>query len=122
MPRYQTASQWASEETKPPSGWVSAATTHTATRVKRSVCHAARQASERASARAATRVREVASYAMPTPDSYNAASFVNEHGRELTAIGTVIGAFVIAQLVDRALARRGRRLAGVMVGDLSPVP
>src|SRR5919106_230424 len=110
MPRYQTASQWASEERKPPSGWVSAgtsnfaslrsptppepsesaaseATTHTATRVKRSVRHAARQAAERASARAATRVREVASYAMPTPDSYNAASFVNEHGRELTAIG-----------------------------------
>ena len=51
-----------------------------------------------------------------------AASFVNEHGRELTAVATVILALLAAQLADRALARRGRRLADTVAGGpLSPV-
>jgi small-conductance mechanosensitive channel len=51
-----------------------------------------------------------------------AASFVSENRDELTAAGTVILALVAAQLVDRALARRGERLSGAVAGgELSPV-
>jgi small-conductance mechanosensitive channel len=53
---------------------------------------------------------------------YTAASFVTEHRNELTAAATVLVALVAAQLVDRALARRGERLReAVGVGELSPV-
>ena len=50
-----------------------------------------------------------------------AASFWHEHGNAVTAAATVVAALVIAQLVDRALARRGARLAAATVGELSPV-
>ena len=51
-----------------------------------------------------------------------AASFVTEHRNEITAVATLIAAFVIAELVDRTLKGRalalGERVAG---GALSPV-
>ena len=51
-----------------------------------------------------------------------AASFVSEHSGELTALATIILAFVLARVVDRALVRRGRRLTEVVAGgSLSPV-
>ena len=51
-----------------------------------------------------------------------AASFVSEHSGEITAVATVLLAFVLARLVDLALVRRGRRLSEAMAGGtLSPV-
>ncbi|HYI79561.1 MAG TPA: mechanosensitive ion channel family protein [Thermoleophilaceae bacterium] len=52
-----------------------------------------------------------------------AASFVAEHRNELTAVVTVVGAFVIAELVDRTLNRHAHRAAERMTrtGELSPV-
>jgi small-conductance mechanosensitive channel len=59
---------------------------------------------------------------MPAADVYTAASFFEENRNEITAIGTVVLAFGFAQAVDRALARRGRRLSEAVVGgQLSPV-
>jgi small-conductance mechanosensitive channel len=59
---------------------------------------------------------------MPPPDGLMAASFVTEHRNEITAVATVIAAFVIAEVVDRALKGRaleiGERVVG---GSLSPV-
>src|SRR3954464_4045071 len=50
------------------------------------------------------------------------ASFLGDHGDEVKAVVTVVVAIVVAQLVDRALVQRGRRLSqAVGVGDLSPV-
>ena len=50
------------------------------------------------------------------------ASFVEEHSAEITAVGTLVVAFVLARVVDRALLRRGRRLGEVVAGGaLSPV-
>jgi small-conductance mechanosensitive channel len=45
-----------------------------------------------------------------------AAGFWTEHRDELTALGTVLFAFALATLVDRALARRGMRLATAVSG------
>jgi small-conductance mechanosensitive channel len=65
---------------------------------------------------------EVASNAMPGAEFYTAASFVDEHRNEITAAVTVVLAFGIAEVVDRALSKRGERLgAAVAGGDLSPV-
>jgi small-conductance mechanosensitive channel len=51
-----------------------------------------------------------------------AAGFFADHGDEVQAAATIVVAVVVAQLVDRVLARRGRRLGeAVGVGDLSPV-
>ena len=51
-----------------------------------------------------------------------AASFLKEHSGEITAIATVILALALAQVVDRALLRRGRKLSEAMIGGaLSPV-
>jgi small-conductance mechanosensitive channel len=59
---------------------------------------------------------------VPVVDPPNAASFVSEHSGEITAIATVILAFALARVVDRALIRRGRRLSEVVAGgSLSPV-
>src|SRR3954452_14361411 len=50
------------------------------------------------------------------------ASFLADHGDEVKAVVTVVVAIVLAQIVDRALAKRGQRLGrAVGVGDLSPV-
>jgi small-conductance mechanosensitive channel len=59
---------------------------------------------------------------MPGVDFYTAASFIEENSNWLTAIVTVILAFVLARLVDRALERRGRQVTErVAGGELSPV-
>jgi small conductance mechanosensitive channel len=59
---------------------------------------------------------------VPVADPPNAASFVSEHSGEITAIATVILAFALARVVDRALMRRGRKLSEVVAGgSLSPV-
>jgi small-conductance mechanosensitive channel len=51
-----------------------------------------------------------------------AASFVAEHRDELTALATVVLALVAAELVDRAIKRRGERLTSAVAGgELSPV-
>jgi small-conductance mechanosensitive channel len=53
---------------------------------------------------------------------YTAASFIEEHRNEITAIATVLLAFGIAEVVDRTLSRRGRTLSqAVARGALSPV-
>jgi small-conductance mechanosensitive channel len=58
---------------------------------------------------------------MPGVEPYT-ASFVAEHRNELTAAGTVILALVLAQILDRYLARRGERLGEAVAGrELSPV-
>ena len=47
-----------------------------------------------------------------------ASSFWEDYRNEITAVATVVGAVLLAEVVDRALIRRGRALAGA---DLSPV-
>jgi small-conductance mechanosensitive channel len=53
---------------------------------------------------------------MWAPDLPMAASFVSEHSGEITAVATVVIAFVLARVVDRALLHRGRRLGEVVSG------
>src|ERR671923_1379142 len=56
---------------------------------------------------------------MPRPEFYTAAV---ETGDWISAAAAVTTAFVVAELVDRALSRRGQRLSrAVAGGDLSPV-
>jgi small conductance mechanosensitive channel len=50
-----------------------------------------------------------------------AASFWADHRNTITAIITVIVAFGLAQIVDRAISARGSRLAMAVPGALSPV-
>jgi small-conductance mechanosensitive channel len=50
-----------------------------------------------------------------------AGSFWADHGNVITAVVTVLAAFALAQLVDRAVARRGSRLTAAVAGELSPV-
>ena len=58
---------------------------------------------------------------MPGIDFYT-ASFAEDHRAELIAVGILVLAFVTAELVDRALSRRGKRLSvAVAGGELSPV-
>jgi small-conductance mechanosensitive channel len=56
---------------------------------------------------------------MPGADLYTATSFVDDHQHEITAIATVVLSLVVAKLIDRALARRGRRVQEAF--SLSPV-
>ena len=59
---------------------------------------------------------------MQGADSITIASFLADHGNEVRALATVIGAFVIAEIVDRLLAKRALTLsAAVAGGELSPV-
>jgi small-conductance mechanosensitive channel len=53
---------------------------------------------------------------MPALDAPMAASFVAEHRNELTAVLTVVAAIVLAELVDRALLRRTRKLSEAVSG------
>ena len=47
---------------------------------------------------------------------------MTEHRDEITAAATLVAAFILAEVVDRALARRGRRLGQAMAeGEVSPV-
>src|SRR5215213_1103329 len=56
---------------------------------------------------------------MPVTDFYTAAVETSDW---ITAGAYLLGAFVIAEIVDRALSRRGRKLTvAVGVGELSPV-
>jgi small-conductance mechanosensitive channel len=56
------------------------------------------------------------------PGLYLLASFVTEHEAEIYAVGTVIGAVILAEVVDRWLAGRGRGLSQKIAGgELSPV-
>ncbi|HEU0024695.1 MAG TPA: mechanosensitive ion channel domain-containing protein [Thermoleophilaceae bacterium] len=58
---------------------------------------------------------------MPGIDFYTGA-FVDDHRAEIYAAVTVVLAFVAAELVDRALSRRGEKLTiAVAGGELSPV-
>src|SRR5439155_4030858 len=50
-----------------------------------------------------------------------AASFWADHRNLITAIATVVVAFVLANVVDRAVVRRGSRLTTAVAGELSPV-
>src|SRR4051812_28833226 len=134
MSRYQTLSQRASEATAPPSGWVSAgeskfaslpestpaiatttsATTATSTRLTTNAVPAERSASE-------ARLRAIACAPMRAVDIPIADSFWADHRNAITAIITVVGAFVLAHVVDRAISHRGSKLASAMPGPLSPV-
>jgi small-conductance mechanosensitive channel len=58
---------------------------------------------------------------MAVPDLPIAASFWDDHRNAITAILTLILAFALAQLVDRAISARGSKLAKAMPGPLSPV-
>jgi small-conductance mechanosensitive channel len=59
---------------------------------------------------------------VPVVDPPIAASFVSDHSGEITAVLTVILAFVLARVVDRSLIQRGRKLSEVVAGgSLSPV-
>ncbi len=50
------------------------------------------------------------------------ASFVGDHENALTAAAILVGTFVVAEVVDRILSRRAKRLGqAVAGGDLSPV-
>src|SRR3954471_12405306 len=48
------------------------------------------------------------------------ASFWTDHRNLITAIVTLLVAFLLAQLIDRAIQHRGARLVDVMPGQLSP--
>ncbi len=59
---------------------------------------------------------------MRVADLSMAASFVDEHSEEITAVATVLLALVLAKLVDRSLRLRGQKLGEVVSGGaLSPV-
>ena len=45
-----------------------------------------------------------------------AASFLDAHKEVITAVATVVLAFVVARLLDRALARRGRTMSEAVAG------
>src|SRR6478672_4565218 len=132
MLRYQALSQRASGErsvsASPVNGWVSAgrsklaslpactpksataatATASTSNRVQTTVSAAVRNASARAGS---SRRRAIACTPMLGIDLPIAASFWADHRNAITAIATVLGAFVLAHLVDRAIIARGTRLA-----------
>jgi small-conductance mechanosensitive channel len=58
---------------------------------------------------------------MAVADLPIAASFWGAHKGAITAVITVVVAFALAQLVDRAISARGSKLANAMPGPLSPV-
>ena len=59
---------------------------------------------------------------MRVADLSMAASFLDEHSDEITAVATVVFALLLAKLVDRSLLMRGRRLGEVVSGGaLTPV-
>jgi small-conductance mechanosensitive channel len=50
-----------------------------------------------------------------------ADSFWTDHRNTITALLTLVGAFVLAHLVDHAISSRGSKLASAMPGPISPV-
>ena len=98
------------------------ATRSTAARVVHATRQAKRSASESRIAAMARVATGVASKAMPEVDFYTAASFWEENDYWIIAIVMVVATFVVAELVDRALARRGRQVTQrVSGGELSPI-
>lgn len=64
----------------------------------------------------------VASDVMPGADSITIASFLTDHEDEITAVATLIVAFVLAEIVDRVMSKRALRVsAAVAGGELSAV-
>src|SRR6059058_6166696 len=142
MSRYHVVSQRASGEStesgKPPKGCVSAGSsklralsastpnaataTSAATVTRRRVEASVRHATRSASAPVGSSLRcAIACTPMPGIDLPIAASFWAQHRNTITAILTVVAAFVVAHLVDRAIIARGTRLAQAMPGPISPV-
>jgi len=59
---------------------------------------------------------------MAATDPITFASFLGDYANEISAGATVIFAFVLAEVVDKALIRRGHKLGQVVSGrELSPV-
>src|SRR3954452_4859338 len=56
---------------------------------------------------------------MPGVEFYTATSFIDKHQHQITAVVTVVLAIVLAEIVDRTLARRGRKVQETF--SLSPV-
>jgi small-conductance mechanosensitive channel len=56
---------------------------------------------------------------MPEVEFYTATSFIDKHQHQITAVVTVVLAIVLAEIVDRTLARRGRKVQETF--SLSPV-
>jgi small-conductance mechanosensitive channel len=58
---------------------------------------------------------------MPGPDLYTASTYLERNADWITALATVVAAVIVAEIVDRALSKRGRRLSErVAGGELSP--
>src|SRR3954451_12546914 len=134
MPRYQVLSQRASGESAPPSGWVSggarklaslppatpkAATAITATRNTRARLHRNADPAERRAVD--PRLPSIACALMSAVNLPIADSFWTDHRNTITALLTLVGAFVLAHLVDHAISSRGSKLASAMPGPISPV-
>src|SRR2546429_8655801 len=97
------------------------ATTRTSTRVSANTASDSRSASDRSAGR---RGVAIASPPMRAADLPIASSFWNGHRNLIIAVITLVVAFVLAQLVDRAIQSRGERLRAVIPGapgELSPV-
>jgi len=58
---------------------------------------------------------------MPVVDLPIAGSFWADHRNAITAVVTLVAAFALAQLIDRAITHRGSKLAKAMPGPISPV-
>jgi small-conductance mechanosensitive channel len=92
-----------------------------ARRLQANTLQAARSDSEARARSAAARIAarapapgagrlEVACCAMPAADPITFAAFLADYGNEVTAVATVVVAFILAEVVNRALLRRGRKL------------
>src|SRR3954454_7142744 len=134
MPRYHVLSQRASGESAPPSGWVSAgtsklaslplstpnaATAITATRSTAARLHRNADPAERSAVE--PRRPSIACALMSAVNLPIADSFWTDHRNTITALLTLVGAFVLAHLVDHAISSRGAKLASAMPGPISPV-
>jgi small-conductance mechanosensitive channel len=58
---------------------------------------------------------------MPVANLSIAGSLWTDHRNAITAVITLIGAFVLAHVVDHAISHRGSKLANAMPGPISPV-
>src|SRR4051812_18157892 len=126
MPRYQVLSQRASGESAPPSGWVSAGTSKlaslpastpkTATAIRATASTSARLAANATPAerRDSEPLRRAIACAPMTIDLPIAGSFWADQRNVITAVLTIVGAFVLAVLVDRGISHRGAKLANAM--------
>ena len=134
MPRYQVLSQRANGASTPPSGCVkpgmsklasfppstpkaattTSATTATIARLTKNAKPAERSASELLGL-------AIASAVMAGADLPIAASFWTDHRNVITSVVTLVGAFVLAHIVDHAISARGSKLASAMPGPISPV-